>query len=57
MAEVVPASAKHHLPLEGMNMHSEFAPLVGRQSDELLGLEHEPLPHHLLELGRDDEHG
>ena len=57
-AEVVPAPAKHHVPLEVLDMHLELAPLVRRQPDhERDPLDDQPLVHHLHELASDDEHG
>ena len=56
-AEVLPASVKDHLTQEVLDLNPELAPLVGRQCNDARGLDHQPLLHHLRELGRDDEHG
>ena len=57
-AEIVPAPAKHHVPLEVLDLHPEHAPLVRLQPDHTREpLDDQPGVHHLHELARDDEHG
>ena len=57
-AEVVPALAKHHVPLEVLDLHPKHTPLVRRQPDHAREpLDDQLLVHYLHELGRDDEHG
>ena len=45
------------MPLEVLDSHPELSPLGRRELDYARRLDHQPLLHHLSELGRDDEHG